>query len=383
MDDCYAPRKDCYGRGNTVERCVTLASNNGFFGCTLGCMNNVVTQIPVLDISTSRNADGSFNDKFVTDLLDAAHRVGFFQIVGYAFKDNQAQDLLDTVAQFFAKPVEEKIKLDNRNSAQFRGYTRLGTEVTRGRADSREQIDYGPERNVLEVVPADKPYLNLQGPNQFPEDFPQLREQAMDWAQLMHETGHELLSAISVGLGLGEDYFDEPFSGAPAWMGKLVHYVGGGVVPEAGNQGVGLHADYGFVTLLLQDQVGGLQVQPYGQDEWIEVPPTPGALVVNLGEMLEVATNGYLMATIHRVIAPPANVDRYSVPFFYSPRLDAVIDKVDLPAHLAAEARGVSDDPENPMLASYGANVLKGWLRAHPQTAALHYPQLITKKATA
>ncbi|WP_404288948.1 isopenicillin N synthase family dioxygenase [Glutamicibacter arilaitensis] len=346
-------------------------------------MNNVVTEIPVLDISTSRNADGSFNEAFVAALRDAAHRVGFFQIVGYASYANQDQELLDTIAEFFKKPVAEKIKLDNRNSAQFRGYTRMGTEITRGKADAREQIDYGPQRETLSVVPADKPYLNLQGPNQFPADFPQLEERAMAWAELMNQTGHELLSAIAVGLGLPEDHFDEPFADTPSWMGKLVHYVSGEVVPDAGNQGVGLHADYGFVTLLLQDQVGGLQVQPYGQEEWIAVPPTPGALVVNLGEMLEVATDGYLMATIHRVIAPPAGVDRYSVPFFYSPRLDAVIDKVQLPAELAADARGVSDDPHNPMLAAYGANVLKGWLRAHPQTAAIHYPELSTKKSSA
>lgn len=71
------------------------------------------------------------------------------------------------------------------------------------------------------------------------------------------------------------------------------------------------------------------------------------------------------------------------MPFFYSPRLDAVIDKVELPADLAADARGVSDDPENPMLASYGANVLKGWLRAHPQTAAIHYPELAKGRKSA
>jgi isopenicillin N synthase-like dioxygenase len=70
-------------------------------------------------------------------------------------------------------------------------------------------------------------------------------------------------------------------------------------------------------------------------------------------------------------------VDRYSVPFFYSPRLDSVISTVPLPEKLAADARGVSDDPHNPMLASYGANVLKGWLRAHPQTAKAHYPHLV------
>lgn len=138
-------------------------------------MNNVVTEIPLLDISTARNADGSFNEEFVTALRDAAHRVGFFQIVGYGAYAGQDQELLDTIAEFFRKPVEQKVKLDNRNSAQFRGYTRMGTEITRGRADAREQIDYGPERETLSVVPEDKPYLNLQGPNQFPARLPPAR----------------------------------------------------------------------------------------------------------------------------------------------------------------------------------------------------------------
>lgn len=99
--------------------------------------------------------------------------------------------------------------------------------------------------------------------------------------------------------------------------------------------------------------------------------------MVNLGEMLEVATQGYLSATIHRVQAPPPGVDRYTVPFFWSPRLDAVIEPVPLPPALAAQSRGLSDDPENPMLASYGANVFKGWLHAHPEVARLHHPELL------
>lgn len=340
-------------------------------------MSTVLTTVPVLDMSTARRADGSFDEGFITALRDAAHRVGFFQITGFGAGEGTTQNLLKTLAEFFALPVEQKLELDNRTSAQFRGYTRLGAEITRGRADSREQIDYGPEREVLAEVPADAPYLNLQGPNQWPAGFPKLEAVAMEWATLMNRVGAELLSALAVGLGLPQEYFDEPFAETPAWMGKLVHYVGGGIVAGAGTQGVGAHADYGFITLLLQDAVGGLQVQPYGQDEWIEVEPIEGALVVNIGEMLEVATNGYLMATIHRVTAPPAGVDRYSVPFFYSPRLDSVINTVPLPAELASDARGVSDDPQNPMLASYGANVLKGWLRAHPQTAKAHYPDLV------
>ncbi len=93
--------------------------------------------------------------------------------------------------------------------------------------------------------------------------------------------------------------------------------------------------------------------------------------------MLEVATQGYLFATIHRVQAPQPGADRYTVPFFWSPRLDATIDPVELRPALAKEARGISDDPANPMLASYGANVLKGWLRAHPEVARLHHPELL------
>ena len=340
-----------------------------------GVMSTPRTSVPVLDLSTARNPDGFFNSDFIDSLRDAAHNVGFFQITNYGAADGQAQALLDTVAGFFRLPLEERLELDNRTSAQFRGYTRLGTEITRGRADSREQIDYGPDREPFIDVPADQLFLRLQGHNQWPAGYPELERVAMAWAALMARIGAELLAGISVALGLPEDHFADPFTWSPAWMGKLVHYVGGQVA-AAGTQGVGAHADYGFVTLLLQDDVGGLAVQPHGHEEWIPVDPIPGALVVNLGEMLEVATNGYLMATIHRVTAPPPGVDRYSVPFFWSPRLDAVINTVPLPAELAAEARGVSDDPNNPMLSSYGSNVLKGWVRAHPQTAAIHYPEL-------
>lgn len=362
-------------RGNMTEPGVTVAVVAGPPRPNVTAMNLVRTSVPVLDFSTARRADGCFNPEFIDALRAASHQVGFFQLTGFGAAEGQAQELLQTMEAFFALPLAERLELDNRTSAQFRGYTRLGKEMTRGRADSREQIDYGPDREALEGYPQDRPYLNLQGPNQWPASFPELERVAMAWAELMSRVGTELLAAIAVSLGLPEDHFEAPFRHDPAWMGKLVHYVGG-QVPEAGNQGVGLHADYGFVTLLLQDQVGGLEVQPYGHQNWIPVEPIPGALVVNLGEMLEVATNGYLMATIHRVTAPPAGVDRYSVPFFWSPRLDSVIDTVPLPPELAAQARGVSDDPTNPMLSSYGANVLKGWLRAHPETAARHYPGL-------
>ncbi|MDQ0635562.1 isopenicillin N synthase-like dioxygenase [Arthrobacter pascens] len=335
--------------------------------------------IPVLDLGTARQTDGSFSPEFIEQLRDATHRVGFFQLAGYGATPGQAEELLAIIRRFFALPLGERMKLDNRLSPHFRGYTRMGTEVTQGRADAREQIDYSPEREPVTDYPPDQPYWLLQGHNMWPdESLPELEPAAMAWAELMSRVGTELLQAIAVSLQLPEDYFDEPFRDTPAWMGKLVHYVGG-VVEAAGGQGVGSHADYGFVTLLLQDSVGGLEVLPPGASEWAPVEPLPGALVVNLGEMLEVATEGYLAATIHRVQAPPPGVDRYSVPFFWSPRLNAVIDPVPLPPELKAQARGISDDPTNPMLASFGLNMLKGRMRAHPDVTERHYPELMQR----
>ncbi|MCC3280400.1 isopenicillin N synthase family oxygenase [Arthrobacter sp. zg-Y40] len=340
-------------------------------------MSEIPEAIPVLDLSTARNPDGSFSPEFIDRLRDATHRIGFFQLVGYGAGEAMVEKLFDVTKQFFDLPLEDRLALDNRKSPHFRGYTRLGTEITRGRPDSREQIDFGPERAPAAGYPADQPYWLVQGPNLFPDNvLPELRSTSMAWAAQMEPVGAELLSAIAVSLELPEDHFTEPFVGTPAWMAKLIHYVGG-VVQEAGTQGVGAHADYGFITLLLQDSVGGLEVKPHESDTWLPVEPIPGALVVNLGEMLEVATQGYLSATIHRVSAPAPGVDRYAIPFFWSPRLDTVIDPVQLPPALAAQSRGISDDPENPMLASYGANVLKGWLRAHPQVAKLHHPELL------
>ena len=345
-------------------------------------MDTRTESIPVLDLGGARNIDGSFNPGFLAELRDASHRVGSFQLVGHGATAEQVDELFGLTRRFFDLPEADRLALDNRKSPHFRGYTRLGHEGTRGRPEAREQLDFGPERPALSGYPAEQPYWLIQGPNLWPdESLPELRSAAMAWAERMCVVGAEVLRAIAVSLELPEDYFDAAFEGTPAWMARLTHDVGGEVQAAgdqaAGDQGVGAHADYSFVTLLLQDRVGGLEVRPPGSNVWIPVAPIEGALVVNLGEMLEVATQGYLSATIHRVQAPPPGVDRYTVQFFWSPRLDAVIEPVPLPPALAAQSRGLSDDPENPMFASYGANVFKGWLHAHPEVARLHHPELL------
>jgi len=111
----------------------------------------------------------------------------------------------------------------------------------------------------------------------------------------------------------------------------------------------------------------------------VEAPPLPGSFVVNIGELLELATNGYLRATVHRVVAPPAGRDRVSIAFFFSARLDAEIPLLPIAPAFAALARGPASDPANPLFRDVGINQLKQRLRSHPDVAARHYPDLLER----
>jgi isopenicillin N synthase-like dioxygenase len=138
------------------------------------------------------------------------------------------------------------------------------------------------------------------------------------------------------------------------------------------SQGVGAHRDAGVLTLLLAEPGSrGLEVRT-PQSGWVEAVPVDGAFIVNIGEMLEVATGGYLRATEHRVNLAQSG-ERISVPYFFNPRLDARLPVLTLPAALAADARGVTADPANEQIFPvYGRNAWKSRLRAHPDVAAAH-----------
>jgi isopenicillin N synthase-like dioxygenase len=157
---------------------------------------------------------------------------------------------------------------------------------------------------------------------------------------------------------------------------KLIRYPA--VAPRTHDgQGVGAHKDPGVLTLLwIEPGAGGLEVQR--DSAWIEARPVPGSLVVNIGELLEWATDGYLRATVHRVLSPTGTRDRISVPFFFNPALNARIPRLELPASLRRAARGVEDDPGNVISDCFGANLLKARLRAHPDVAARHHLDLVT-----
>ena len=118
-------------------------------------MEHSTGSIPTLDLSTARSADGSFNPGFIEELRNAAHTVGFFHVVNYGAAPTQVDDLFSVTRRFFDLPLEERLKIHNRTSPHFCGYAGLGTEITRGRPDAREQIDFSPEREALSDYPED------------------------------------------------------------------------------------------------------------------------------------------------------------------------------------------------------------------------------------
>ena len=325
-----------------------------------------LTSLPVVDLRTDA---GLLRES----LREVAHEVGFFYLTGHDVPDALAGRVLEVARRLFALPLADKDAVAMVRSPHFRGYTRLGGELTRGEVDWREQIDIGPERRSI-AGPGKPDYLWLQGPNQWPAGLPELPKIIDEWEQALSAVARTLLRHWAAALGGPPDVFDSAFAETPATLIKIVRYP----ARAASSQGVGAHRDSGVLTLLLAEPGSrGLQVRRGGEG-WVDVPALDGAFIVNIGEMLEVATGGYLRATEHRVNLHGAAADRISVPYFFNPRLDAQLPVLSLPSELRAPAARAdnswtaSEDPSDPIFSVYGRNAWKSRLRAHPDVAAAH-----------
>lgn len=328
-------------------------------------------KLPVLDLAELDKA-GS-RKAFLDHLRDTAHGIGFFYVAGHGIPQHLIRDVLVQSRLFFALPEEDKLAIGMVNSPQFRGYNRAGLEHTRGKPDWREQIDIGRELPVRPIDHAAAPWTRLQGPNQWPAALPSLKPIVLDYLEQVTALAIRITRAFAEALEQPADVFEPIYTPAPNQLLKIVRYPGRDKAD--GDQGVGAHKDSGFVTVLLQDIQSGLEVE--GKSGWIAAPPIPGTFVINIGEVLEMASNGYLRANVHRVVSPSAGADRLSVPFFFGARLDATIPVLDLPPHLARAAQGVTQDPQNPLFRDVGKNYLKSRLRSHPDVARRHHADLL------
>lgn len=330
--------------------------------------------LPFVDISRFRGA-AEERSRFIDELRRILYDHGFFYLTGHGVPQALIDDVITQSRRFFGQPIKEKLKVEMANSPHFRGYNRPGWELTRGEKDWREQIDIATEAERLPEDP-EKPWNRLTGPNQWPEALPDFKPLILRYQAEVTRVGLEVLKAISVALGQDEDVFSDIYTPLPTQLLKLIRYPGRDVAESS--QGVGAHKDGGFVTVLLQDKIAGLRVRTE-EGEWIEAPPVPGTFIINTGEVLELATQGYVRADVHDVVAPPAGSERYSVAFFLGARVDSVVPVIELPDEIKDKRRGVTVDALNPIFQQVGRNALKSRLRSHPDVAKRHHADLLTE----
>jgi isopenicillin N synthase-like dioxygenase len=280
-------------------------------------------QLPVVDVHAL--VTGAGDPTPVAEAIDAACRDwGFFYVVGHGVDPDLQHRLDDLARRFFARPDDEKaaIAMDRAGRA-WRGWFPVGGELTSGRPDRKEGIYFGAE------LPPDHPRVAagvpLHGANLFPDEPADLGPTVLAYLDAMTALGRTLARGVSLALGHDAAWFDRHLAGPddePVVLFRIFHYPPD---PAPDEWGVGEHSDYGFLTLLLQDEHGGLEVR--GRDgEWLDAPPIAGSFVCNLGDMLERLSGGRYRSTAHRV-RNTSGASRLSFPFFFDPGWDAVVDE--------------------------------------------------------
>ena len=279
--------------------------------------------IPIIDIAplVIPNGNSKLIRKTGDAIRDACKNVGFFYIKNHQIPKSHVDALIPVIQKFFNLSLEEKMKIHIRKSEIYRGYTPLGKELTNNEYDWHECVDFGPplEPNNPEVISGKQ----LAGPNQWPENQHNFKRVLENHWHLMITLGRNITQGLAISLGLSKNYFSPFMSQSHSYM-RISNYP-----PYENSQkenigdGIGSHIDYGFLTILFQDKIGGLEIKNFN-NEWFSAPILPGTFLINIGHMIQRWTNDYYRATTHRVI-PPKNKPRYSLPFFFEPNFDTVV----------------------------------------------------------
>jgi isopenicillin N synthase-like dioxygenase len=285
-----------------------------------------VSDIPLIDI-TALKIVGNARSQTVKKLNEACQQHGFFYLARHGV-DKTLQQRLETLSRkFFQQDQAEKMTIQMAKGGRaWRGYFPVGDELTSGRPDLKEGLYFGKE------LSADHPDvqrgLPLHGPNLFPA-IAGFRETVLTYIDQLTQLGHVVMEALARGLGLEPDYFRTRYTNDPLILFRIFHYPPVGEAETQGlatdSWGVGEHTDYGLLTILKQDDVGGLQIKSPGR--WLEAPVIPDTFVCNIGDMLERMTGGRYQSTPHRV-RNQSPKSRLSFPFFFDPNFHASINPI-------------------------------------------------------
>jgi len=276
--------------------------------------------LPVIDIASASRSDAALG-RVAANLDRACAEFGFFYVTGHGVDPSLGAALESLARRFFALPVEEKLAIAmTRGGRAWRGYFPLGGELTSGRPDRKEGIYFGTELGADD--PRVKAGLPLHGTNLYPGSLPGFRATLLSYLEAVTVLGQQLLAAIAHGLGLPRDYFLDRYTRDPTVLFRIFNYP---PKDTAEDFGVGAHTDYGLLTLLRQDEVGGLEV--WHGDHWLSAPPVPDSFVCNVGDMLERLTAGRYVSALHRVRNVTTR-SRISMPLFLDPGFDAVLEPI-------------------------------------------------------
>lgn len=279
--------------------------------------------VPIIDVAPLVGGPGSL-DAVAQQIAAACRAHGFFYIVGHGVDEALCQRLDSLSREFFALPDERKAAVRMALAGRaWRGWFPLGGELTSGRPDWKEGLYLGAE------LPDDDPRVRagwpLHGRNLFPAEPAALRETVLAYLDALTQLGHALMRGIALSLGLDAGYFTEHGTRDPLVLFRIFNYPSRPAAPDV-RWGVGEHTDYGLLTVLRQDDVGGLEIKT--ASGWIAAPPIAGSFVCNIGDMLERMTGGLFKSTPHRVALNTSGRDRISLPFFFDPNFAARIEGV-------------------------------------------------------
>jgi isopenicillin N synthase-like dioxygenase len=269
----------------------------------------------------------------------ACREIGFFGIVGHGVEPTLQLQLERSSHEFFALPEQDKGDIAMARSGRaWRGWFPVGDELTAGRPDGKEGIYFGVDH------PDDHPRVRagaaLHGVNQYPTRPGELGPLVSAWMREMREVAEVVLRGIAVGLGLRDDWFAANLTADPTVLFRIFHYPPSAAI-AADDWGVAEHTDYGLLTILAQDDLGGLEVAAR-DGSWIRIDPVPGTFVCNLGDMLERLTAGRYRSTPHRV-RNTSSRGRVSFPYFFDPSWDATV-----PTHMLSGSGSVeADEPHH------------------------------------
>ncbi|MER9775575.1 2-oxoglutarate and iron-dependent oxygenase domain-containing protein [Mesorhizobium sp. M0220] len=277
-------------------------------------------KLPVVDIAPL--LDGSNKQRVAKEIRWALSNTGFMYVKNHGIPQDFVNSVFDVSRRFFDLPTSQKMTLHvSKSDVALRGYIEpFGENTDPGKTkDLKECFDIGPERSTLE-----RPFL---GPNQWPSSLPEFQKLTYGYHQKMVDLAKILLKGIALSLDQSESYF-ENFMRNPISIQRLLHYP-----PQSGYIGeeiigIGAHTDYGNLTILAQDDVGGLQVMNRDGD-WVEGIPIHGTFVINIGDLIQRLTNDVYLANMHRVVNTSGR-ERYSNPFFIDADFDAVIEPLPL-----------------------------------------------------